>query len=248
MAYTGRGTMPTIGGIGGMLNPPRFNDQSVANAFDKALKSSGAQRLQAGQFFTGEGGAQYKTVAGIDPNQPGWGNMVDPNYELVGYQNPVMYTGMQRQLYGSTPQTPGFAILRKKEEPKPEVEDEKEKTTEPPTIVDPPKVLDPEPTGPSESDLAIKALTDQISSLTSGFQTSLQDQAAQFQKLQAAQEERMANLQNMMIQQAASQAERPTVTGVKTATGSAGTAMQIARRGVSGTFGRRGMRIQSLNV
>jgi len=66
--------------------------------------------------------------------------------------------------------------------------------------------------------------------------------------MQAAQEERMAGLQNMMIQQAASQAERPTVTGVKTATGSSGDAMQIARRGVSGTFGRRGMRISSLNV
>ena len=106
----------------------------------------------------------------------------------------------------------------------------------------------PEPKGPSESDLAIKALTDQISSLTSGFQTSLQEQANQFTQMQAAQEERMAGLQNMMIQQQASQAERPTVAGVKTATGSAGDAMQVARRGVSGTFGRRGMRISSLNV
>lgn len=128
------------------------------------------------------------------------------------------------------------------------VKKEEEKTTAPPrTIVDPP-VVAPKPTGPSESDLAIKALTDQISSLTSGFQTSLQEQANQFAQMQAAQEERMAGLQNMMIQQAASQAERPTVTGVKTATGSAGDAMQVARRGVSGTFGRRGMRISSLNV
>ena len=106
----------------------------------------------------------------------------------------------------------------------------------------------PEPTGPSESDLAIQKLNDTISSLTSGFQTQLKDQSNQFAQIQAAQEERMAGLQNMMIQQAASQAERPTVTGVKTATGSAGDAMQVARRGVSGTFGRRGMRISSLNV
>ena len=106
----------------------------------------------------------------------------------------------------------------------------------------------PEPKGPSESDLALKALTDQITSLTSGFQTQLKDQSNQFAQIQAAQEERMAGLQNMMIQQQASQAQRPTVTGVKTATGSAGDAMQVARRGVSGAFGRRGMRISSLNV
>ena len=105
-----------------------------------------------------------------------------------------------------------------------------------------------EPTGPSETDLMLKSLTDTIAGLQSGFTSSLAANAAQVQQLQQAQNERMEQLQNMMIQQAASQAERPTVTGVKTATGSAGDAMQVARRGVSGTFGRRGMRISSLNV
>ena len=120
-----------------------------------------------------------------------------------------------------------------------------EQVTQPTTTPTVEPVVDP---GPSESDLAIQKLNDTISSLTSGFQTQLKDQANQFAQIQAAQEERMAGLQNMMIQQQASQAERPTVTGVKTATGSSGDAMQIARRGVSGTFGRRGMRISSLNV
>jgi len=94
----------------------------------------------------------------------------------------------------------------------------------------------------------LKSLTDTIAGLKSGFTSSLEASAAQFQQMQQAQNERMAQLQNMMIQQQASQAERPTVAGVKTATGQAGTPMQIARRGVSGAFGRRGMRISGLNV
>lgn len=109
MAYTGQG----------YYGSARFNDQSVADAFGKAFGSSGALGLQAGQFFAGEGGTQYKTVSGVDPNQPGWGNRVEPGYELIGYQGPEMYTGRQRQLYGNTPKTPGFAILRKRA-PEPE--------------------------------------------------------------------------------------------------------------------------------
>ena len=77
---------------------------------------------------------------------------------------------------------------------------------------------------------------------------SMQQNAQQFQQMQQAQNERMEALQQMMIQSQASQAERPTVAGVQTATGQSGTPMQIARRGVSGSFGRKGMRIQALNV
>ena len=109
MAYEGQGYLRTLG----ILNPTRFNDQALADTFQKVLKQSGAQGLQAGQYFTGEGGTEYRTVAGIDPNQPGWGNRVPTGYELIGYQSPEMYTGKQGQLYGSTPKTPGFAILRK---------------------------------------------------------------------------------------------------------------------------------------
>lgn len=89
-----------------------------------------------------------------------------------------------------------------------------------------------------------------ISDMQSGFQQQLQQQAAQFAAIQKAQEERMVALQQQMQQSAAASAaaNRPTVAGVKTATGSAGTDMQIARRGIQGAFGRAGMRIQSLNV
>jgi len=112
-----------------------------------------------------------------------------------------------------------------------------------PAVAEP--AVDP---GPSAAELAVENFKQQIAFLTSNTESMLANQAKEFAKVQAAQDERMAEMRNMMIQQAASQAERPTVAGVKTATGQSGTPMQIARRGVSGAFGRRGMRIQSLNV
>ena len=113
----------------------------------------------------------------------------------------------------------------------------------------PPAESQPDP-GPSASDIAIQKLNDQIESLTTGFQSQLADQKASFENIISGQEDRMTGLTNMLIQSQAQaqQQSRPTVAGVQTATGSGGTPMQIARRGVSGTFGRRGMRIQSLNV
>jgi len=89
--------------------------------------------------------------------------------------------------------------------------------------------------------------TSQINAMQTGFETQLQNIAAQNQALRDEQTKRITDLQNVMQAQAQLQ-DRPTVAGIKTATGSAGNAMQVARRGVSGTFGRRGMRIQSLNV
>jgi hypothetical protein len=120
-----------------------------------------------------------------------------------------------------------------------------EQVTQPTTTPTVEPAVDPKP---SAAELAIENLNKTIASMTSNTESMLANQANEFAKIQAAQDKRMAEMQNMMIQQAASQAERPTVTGVKTATGSSGDAMQIARRGVSGTFGRRGMRISSLNV
>jgi hypothetical protein len=106
----------------------------------------------------------------------------------------------------------------------------------------------PAPTGPSQSDLMVQSLQDSIAAMQQGFMESMQQNAMQFQQMQQAQNERMEALQQMMIQSQASQAERPTVAGVQTAVGQSGTPMQIARRGVSGSFGRRGMRVQNLNV
>lgn len=103
------------------------------------------------------------------------------------------------------------------------------------------------PAGPSMADVASQ-FSSQIAEMQQGFQQSLAQQASQFAAMQQAQEERMLTLQEQMKQAAAAAAARPTVAGVKTATSSAGTDMQIARRGTTGGFSRAGMRIKSLNV
>jgi len=98
-----------------------------------------------------------------------------------------------------------------------------------------------------------------IAAMQTGLQGLLKQQSSQFAEMQKAQEQRMMALQEQMVkaqadsdarlaQTQAAMAGRQTVAGVKTATGSSGTDMQIARRGVSGSFGRGGMRIKSLNV
>jgi hypothetical protein len=96
---------------------------------------------------------------------------------------------------------------------------------------------------PSAEDL----FADQIKAMQDMFTQSMQTQMTQYQQMQQAQDERMAALQQQM-QQAMVAQQRPTVAGVKMAEGAGGTAMQIARRGVTGAFGRRGMRISGLNV
>lgn len=99
-------------------------------------------------------------------------------------------------------------------------------------------------TGPSVEDLLAK----QISGLTDMFTKSIQQQQTQFQQMQDAQNERMGQLMAQMQQAMVASQQRPEVAGVKMAGGSSGTPMQIARRGVTGAFNRRGMRISSLNV
>ena len=110
---------------------------------------------------------------------------------------------------------------------------------------------------PPASSNAAAGFASAIGAMQSQFQASLAQQAAQFADMQRAQEERMTALQQQMQEsqaQAAAQAaaaaasNRPTTVGVKTATGTAGSAMQIARSGVRGAFNRAGMRIQGLNV
>lgn len=90
----------------------------------------------------------------------------------------------------------------------------------------------------------------QIQQMQQAYQQSMMQQQQQFQQMQAQQEERMAALQQQMNQAsaAAQLAERQQVMGVQAAQSSVGTPMQIARRGASGAFGRRGLRIKSLNV
>jgi hypothetical protein len=98
--------------------------------------------------------------------------------------------------------------------------------------------------GPSPQDI----FADQIKAMQDMFTQSMQQQQTQYIQMQQAQDERMAALQQQMQQAMVAQQARPAVAGVKMAEGTAGTPMQIARRGVTGAFGRRGMRISALNV
>lgn len=95
----------------------------------------------------------------------------------------------------------------------------------------------------------------QIAELQKAFTQSMQQQMQNFQQMQMQQSDRMAALQQQMqqsMQQSMMQAQlaqqRPQVANVQMAESAAGTPMQIARRGVTGAFGRRGMRIKGLNV
>jgi hypothetical protein len=105
-------------------------------------------------------------------------------------------------------------------------------------------VPEPQSQGPDYASM----FADQIASMQQMFQQSMQQQQQQYMQMQQAQDERMAALQQQMQQAMVAQQTRPEVAGVKMAEGAAGTPMQIARRGVTGAFGRRGMRISSLNV
>lgn len=104
----------------------------------------------------------------------------------------------------------------------------------------------PPPPAPDTS--AADALAAQIAAMQQGFMQQIQQQQQMFQQMQQSQNENMAALQQQMMNAQAMQAERPEVAGVKMASGAAGTPMQIAKRGISGAFGRKGMRIQALNV
>jgi len=86
--------------------------------------------------------------------------------------------------------------------------------------------------------------TSRINAMQTGFETQLQNIAAQNQTLRDEQTRRMADLQNAMQAQAQLR-DRPTVSGIKIAGGGP---MQAILSGASAAFGRRGMRIQSLNV
>jgi hypothetical protein len=102
-------------------------------------------------------------------------------------------------------------------------------------------------TGPSTQDM-IDAISTAVSGLSTGFGSAIEGISTEFAKLAGAQDDRMAELQKIMLQSQVMNQQRPEVAGVKTASGSAGNLMQIARRGVSGAFGRKGMRISGLNV
>ena len=199
---------------------------------------------------------QFKLAKGINPNVPGWGDYMDPDWQLVGFGGDV--GGRTESKYGTRirPDT-SFAVLERRapqQQAAPAAAAAPAETTTP--TVEPPRTTPADP-GPPESKSIADSFAAQIATMQSGFKESLSQQASLFADMQRAQEERMTALQQQMQQsqalaaaQAASAAaaNRPTTAGVKTATGAAGSLMQIARSGVRGAFNRAGMRISGLNV
>lgn len=104
-----------------------------------------------------------------------------------------------------------------------------------------------EPAGPTMEDVA-SMFAENIASMQSGLQESMMQQQQMFMDMQAAQSERMEALTTSLMNAQMANQPRPQVMGIKSATSTAGTPMSIARRGVTGAFGRSGMRIQNLNV
>ena len=103
------------------------------------------------------------------------------------------------------------------------------------------------PAGPNMEDLASQFAAS-IAEMQAGLMESFAAQQENFMQMQMAQDEKMQTLMSNIAQATAAQQDRPAVAGVKTAVGSSGDQMQIARRGVSGNFGRLGLRIKNLNV
>ena len=108
----------------------------------------------------------------------------------------------------------------------------------------------PEPQGPTMEDM----FAETIAQMQAAYEQNLAQQQQQVAAMEQQQRQQMAVMQQQMREQqraASAQAQlagRPSVLGVQTAQSSAGSPMQISRRGLSGAFGRKGMRIQSLNV
>lgn len=105
-------------------------------------------------------------------------------------------------------------------------------------------------TGPSIEDM----FADTVAGMQAAYEQSLAQQQQQFAAMEAQQQQQMVALQQQMqLQQNAMSAQaqlagRPSVLGVQNAVSSAGTPRAIAALGASGSFGRGGMRIQSLNI
>lgn len=231
----------------------QFHNQRQSQLFAEALKGTqGGLGIRPGMYLSGPEGAQFKTVAGVNPNVAGWGNLIEPGYELAGYMGPAQQLNPRAaalaRANGQTPE--GIAILQKIAAP-PAAAPAPVAAAPAPSpdrfIESPGVYTPPQPQGPTMEDIA-SAMAAQVEGMQAQFAQVLQEQTKLFQEQQQAQSQRMEALQQAMLQSQAQMRERPTVTGVKTASGTSGDQMQIAKRGVSGAFGRRGMRIKSLNV
>lgn len=168
---------------------------------------------------------------------PGWvyaGKAVSPNYKMQG----GLVSSWKKAPAPPAPPPPAAA-------PAPPPPPPPAATYTPMPL--PAAVAPPPPPGPTMTDMASQ-FANQIATMQAGLQNSLSQQAAQFAQMQQQQTEKMNALQEQLLQAQIKAIDEPDVIGVKTADSSAGTPMQISRRGAKGTFGRSGMRIKSLNV
>lgn len=95
------------------------------------------------------------------------------------------------------------------------------------------------------ADTGVQDLKDQITTLTTNFDTKIKEYQDIITGMQTTQTEEMAKLQSQMNQAIAQAANRPTTLGVR----SAGNSPRIdAIRGATGFFGRGGLRIKSMNI
>ena len=88
-----------------------YNDEAAYKRFQAAFKDQTDHRIGPGQYYQSDS-SQFKTVAGINPNEPGWGNYVEPGWQLIGYGGDP--GGRRETKYGSytNPDTT-FAILER---------------------------------------------------------------------------------------------------------------------------------------
>ncbi len=213
--------------------------------YNKAYSALRAATSQRRDLFSGSNKSDFAKLG------------IKEGYSFTGGPGKVLEDTIAYDSYGSG----GILKIYKDAAPAQMVEPE---PTPPPVEDDPPTFIPTElpgtvndvaPSSPSSPSSPVSTgqqaenmFASQIASMQQMFQQSIQQQQQQYMQMQAEQNKRMTELQQQMQQAMVAQQQRPQVAGVKMASGSAGTPMQIARRGVSGAFGRRGIRISGLNI
>lgn len=200
------------------FNLGEFIQQTKKKAFEEEF-GTGAVRATDRQKGTNYALAGYETV-----RLPSGGGSRRPVYVPINQQAPAPVAEAPAQQARSTSQTRQPSELQKLKVGKVK-----------------------EPAGPTMEDVA-SMFAENIASMQSGLQESMMQQQQMFMDMQAAQSERMEALTTSLMNAQMANQPRPQVMGIKSATSTAGTPMSIARRGVTGAFGRSGMRIQNLNV
>tara|TARA_B100001778_G_C18603460_1_gene638498 strand:+ start:3281 stop:4171 length:891 start_codon:yes stop_codon:yes gene_type:complete len=95
------------------------------------------------------------------------------------------------------------------------------------------------------ADTGVQDLKDQITTLTTNFDTKLKEYQDIITNMQRDQKAELGRIQSQMNQAVVQASNRPTTLGVRAAGGSP---ILSAARGATGFFGRSGMRIKSMNV